>query len=139
MPIHVLLVGCNETFRATAAQLIGQHTHHVIAVADPESALNVLSGIKFDVLVIGELPLAGGAGNFLAAARSLQSGLRVVGVSQIARSQQPGAMLGQAPAPLSLDALRQAFRLPDAPDYHYLHNPAHRRRPALALALASVN
>lgn len=110
MPIQVLLVGCNETFRATAAQLIGQLTHHVIALSDPQAALNVLSGIKFDVLVIGDLPAGTRSAGFLAAARALAPDLHVIGANDIARDRP-------AAAPPTLDAMRRAF----APVPHKTH------------------
>jgi len=120
MPIHVLLVGCDETLRDTAAQLIGQMTHRVIALSDPQSALNVLSGIKFDVLVIGDLPAGTRIAGFLAAAKTLLPDLRVMGASHIARNRP-------AAEPLTLDALRRAFRIGDAPGYRYVRKGAGAR------------
>ena len=123
MPIQVLLVGCNETFRDTAAQLIGRLTHHVVALSDPQSALNVLSGIQFDVLVVGALPAGTRIAAFLAAAKRLLPDLHVVGVGHIDRDRQ-------AAAPPTLDALRRAFRVGEAPGYRYVRMTGENGLPA---------
>jgi len=78
MPTYVLLVGCNDTLRETADRLIGLTAHRTIAVPDLESAIHTLSGIQFDVLVLGDIPFDADFAGFLAMVRSLQPGLRVV-------------------------------------------------------------
>jgi len=78
MPTYVLLVGCNDTLRETATRLIGLAAHRAVAVPDLASAIHTLSGIQFDVLVLGDIPFDADFAGFLGMARSLQPGLRVV-------------------------------------------------------------
>jgi len=79
MPIYVLRVACNDILRHTAARLASQASHHVIRVPDLDVALQTLTGIRFDVLVTGAIPLDSAFARFLGAARLLQPGLHVVG------------------------------------------------------------
>lgn len=78
MPTYVLLVGCNGMLRETAARLVGLAAHRTVAVPDLESAIHTLSGIQFDVLVLGDIPFDADFAGFLGTAKSLQPRLRVV-------------------------------------------------------------
>jgi hypothetical protein len=79
MPIYVLRVACNDILRQTAARLAAPAHHRVIRVPDLDAALETLTGIRFDVLVTGAIPLDSAFARFLGAARLLQPGLHVVG------------------------------------------------------------
>jgi len=84
MPIYVLLVGCDKPLHDTAASLVGESTLKLVAVPDPDTALNALAGIRFDVLVGGEMADDAMFERFLAAARKLQPGLHVIDARKIA-------------------------------------------------------
>lgn len=114
MPIYVLLVACNKLLRDTAANLAGQSMHKVVAVPDLETALNALSGIRFDVLVTGDMPFDGVFERFLGAARKLQPALRVVDSRKVP----------EAPATLRLAGLRSVFTRPPVRPYAYVRKSA---------------
>ncbi len=84
MPIYVLLVGGDNTLRDTAARLIREATLKLVAVPDPDTALNALAGIRFDVLVGGAMADDATFERLLAAARMLQPGLQVIDARKIA-------------------------------------------------------
>ncbi|RYE93651.1 MAG: hypothetical protein EOO78_26745, partial [Oxalobacteraceae bacterium] len=84
MPIYVLLVGCDKPLHDTVAGLVGESPRKLIAVPDPDTALNALAGVRFDVLVRGAIPDDAMFEQFLAAARKLQPGLRVIDGRKIA-------------------------------------------------------
>jgi len=89
MPTYVLLVGCNGVLRETAVRLIGMAPHRMVAVPDLEAALRTLSGIQFDMLVLGDVPCDANFAGFLGAARSLQPALRVVDAKMHAGRAEP--------------------------------------------------
>jgi len=101
MPLYVLLVGCDKPLHDTAAALVGESTLKLVAVPDPDTALNALAGVRFDVLVGGEMADDAMFERFLAAARKLQPGLRIIDARKIAAApayryadaRQPAAAL----------------------------------------------
>lgn len=97
MPTYVLLVGCHGTLRDTAVRLVGMAPHRVVAVPDLDAAIHTLSGIQFDVLVLGEIPFDADFAGFLGVARSLQPALRVVDAKMHAGRAQPDFLKRQAP------------------------------------------
>jgi len=83
MPIYVLLVGGGEPLHDTATRLIGESPLKLVAVPDPDTALNALAGVRFDVLVGGAMADDAMFERFLAAARELQPGLHVIDARKI--------------------------------------------------------
>lgn len=105
MPIYVLLVGGDKMLHDTAASLIGESTLKLVAVPDPDTALNALAGIRFDVLVVGAMADDATFERLLAAARELQPGLHVIDARKIALAPPHRHAAVRNPAASRLPAL----------------------------------
>lgn len=105
MPIYVLLVGCDTPLHDTAVRLVGKSALKLVAVPDSDTALNALAGVRFDVLVCGEMPDDAMFERFLAAARKLQPGLHVIDARKIAVAPAHRYADARKPAAALLPAL----------------------------------